>query len=787
MNAMSPHEGTPGSQMLNGTRGQSGKAATAKRRGLSRAPLRAFFGYLLLTLILTYPLILYMTSHIPGGNVDEGAFLWNTWWMKYALLDLHTNPLSTNMIFHPLGVNLALYTLTPLQGVLALPLTLAAGPIVATNVLFILAFALSGLGAYLLALDVLWTSASAADAPGRLRLAAFVAGALFAFASGRFLYAALGQYDYVHVQWLPLTVLFLLRTLRSSGWRAPVLAGIFAACAGLTEMNFVVFLAIFVLVWLAYLLARRRSLLLERGALGRLVLALVVFVVGFGPLGLAVVREMAHAGDYMVRGWGGADRFLVDALGPLVPSPLHSLAGDWAQAAARNFSDINFGFVGYAALLLAALGVLAGRGRAGARFWLLTTIAFFVLALGPLLHINGQSQFEVDGLPVNLPLPYIVLHYLPILNGARVPGRFAIMATLALSVLVALGALALLRRVRRPGLLAAVLVVLIVAGNISVPLPLVNAVAPEPYQRIAADPGDFAILQIPLGWRDGFGTVGRERTILQSYQSVHGKRIIGGNTSRSPDYLLPYFANLPVLRSIVALEEGRSLAAGVVEADRAQAGALLSFLNVHYIVVHGDYVGGPVDQYVQSALPVTRLAGEAGIVENAVWRFAPSGKRVETATENAGWVLYAVDNVHESVGTVVDVGAPAAQMHLAAGWSRAETMGDLTFCWVEERQALALMQIEQPRAATLTVRAAPFSYDGAPQQQMTVAVNGRTVGTVALASGWQEYAVSVPASALGSGANQIWLQFAHVVSPAEVLGSDDRRTLAAAVDWLSLE
>lgn len=768
---------------------RQGSGEHTRARSAWRASLLAFLAYGLLALLLTYPLAVRLGTHIPGGNVDEGAFLWNIWWMKHALLDLHSNPLSTRLIFYPLGANLTLYTLTPLPGVLALPLTLTVGPIAASNVLFIFSFALSGLGAYLLALDVLLTSAPPADGRSR-RLAAFTAGVLFAFSSGRFLYAALGQYDFVYVQWLPLAVLFLLRMVRQSGRRAPLLAGLFAACAGLTEMTFVVFLVLFVALWLGYLLANRRTLWPGRAALIRLALALLVSVVCFGPLGLAVVRETVQVGDYMVRGWGGAERFLVDLLGPFVPTPLHPLLGERAHALARDFSDINFGFVGYAALALGALGVVAGRARRAAlpaRFWLLVTLAFFVLALGPLLHINGQADFDLDGLTVNLPLPYIIFHYVPILKGARVPGRFAIMATLALSALVALGALALLQRTRRRGLAAALLAAAIIAGNISTPLPLVDAAAPEPYGRIAADSGDFSILQIPLGWRDGFGTVGRERTIVQAYQSVHGKRIIGGNTSRSPQHVLPYFANLPVLRSIVALEEGRDLPVETREADRRLAAAVLGFLDVRYIVVHGDYVGGPVEQYIQTVLPVTRLAGGTGSVENAFWRFTDAGKYVETARENTAWALYLVQEPGAPATTVVDVGSAVAPLHLVAGWSRAEAMGDITFAWVEERQALLLVRRTDGEATRLVVRAAPFSYPGAPVQEMAVAVNSHAVGKLAMQDGWHEYTLAIPAGVLARGMNQITLRFAHVASPAHVLGSSDQRMLAAAVDWLRLD
>jgi len=773
-----------------------------------RAPLSIFGVYLLLTLIFTYPLIAHLGTHIPGGNVDEGAFLWNIWWMKHALLDLHANPLTTDMLFYPLGVNLTLYTLTPLNGLLALPLTLVAGPIVAVNVLTIAAFALSGLAMYLLAVDVL------SNPSRQARLAAFIAGLLYAFASGRFLYAALGQYDYIHVQWLPLTVLFLLRTVYHRGRWSPLLAGLFAACAGLTEMNFVVFLVVFALCLFTYLLVWQRSLF-GRVVLRRLAAALTVFGVGFGPLGLAVVAETLRS-DYLIKGWGLADRLLIDLLGPLVPSPLHPLVGAWASSAASRFSDINFGFVGYLPLALIILVISRSQDSgvrppgatthqqprpslpmtdalqpgAGMCLWIITTLVFFLLSLGPLLHVNGHFDFDIDGLTVNVPLPYIIIHYLPILKGARVPGRFAIMTTLAAAVLVAAACRIILRRLRQVGWQTAVAVLLsmiILAENMAVPLPLSNATVPEPYRTIAAEPGDFSIIQIPLGWRDGFGTVGRERTMLQTYQSVHNKRILGGNTSRSPGYVLSYFAQMPVIRSIVALEEGRSVDAATMAADRAQAATVLGFLDVRYIVVHGEYVGGPVDDYIQSVLPARRLATGSGQVENSFWHLGDDGKWIERRVENAGWELYGVSADQPRPATFVDVGSPGAELYLAAGWSRAETMSDISFSWAVAAQALVLLRLDRPHDATLALRAAPFSYPGAPTQRLTVAVNGRTIGSVQMQQGWQDYRFVVEASLLRGGINHIWLSFDHLASPAQVLGSSDRRTLAVAVDWVTLE
>ena len=41
--------------------------------------------YLILALGLTYPLVLQLSSHVPGSATwafDEYTFVWNNWWFK---------------------------------------------------------------------------------------------------------------------------------------------------------------------------------------------------------------------------------------------------------------------------------------------------------------------------------------------------------------------------------------------------------------------------------------------------------------------------------------------------------------------------------------------------------------------------------------------------------------------------------------------------------------------------------------------------------------------------------
>ena len=50
-------------------------------------PWRVLFLLLLLSLILTWPLLPNITTHVPGDGIDDPALAWNLWWAKYSWVD----------------------------------------------------------------------------------------------------------------------------------------------------------------------------------------------------------------------------------------------------------------------------------------------------------------------------------------------------------------------------------------------------------------------------------------------------------------------------------------------------------------------------------------------------------------------------------------------------------------------------------------------------------------------------------------------------------------------------
>ena len=50
------------------------------------------FFYLMLTLVMTYPLVAHLTDGVLGAPGDNYEYLYKLWWFKHALFDLGVSP-----------------------------------------------------------------------------------------------------------------------------------------------------------------------------------------------------------------------------------------------------------------------------------------------------------------------------------------------------------------------------------------------------------------------------------------------------------------------------------------------------------------------------------------------------------------------------------------------------------------------------------------------------------------------------------------------------------------------
>ena len=615
--------------------------------------LKILFGYALLGLLLTWPMIARIATHVPGDGIDDPALAWNLWWVKHALVDQPQNVFQVGWQFWPIGVNLAFYTLTVLNGMLSVPLQAVSSVVLAYNLLLLSSFVLSGLGAYLLARAFL-----GARRNDRLAAwAAFIGGALYAFGSAKLFYAALGQGNIASSQWAPFAALCIWRAARPGGrWRDAALAALFLGLQAYAELTYASFLLVFAALACGWGLLQRgdaprakRNLRL----LGRFVVMGGLFVALIAPVLLNMLPDLAAEGDFFTSGGGFADIFSADLAGYLVPTMLHPLLGDivkgWSAAAAqagRQFA-VDKGqqiYVGYIALALALAGAWRSRTKPAVWLWIASAVTFFLLTLGPNLRIAG--------LDTGLALPFRIMERLPFFKGNRYPSRYVVMLLLSLAPLAAAGAYHALawvasarparaqadrRALARHRLLpaAGILLALLLFEHLSAPLPSSDLRVPALYERVAAQPGDFAVLELPPGWRNGARVAGKQDVVIMRQlwnQTAHGKRVLGGNTSRNPDYKFQYFSEHPTLARLIALTNAadvpqhdalRAALAGtpITDEDRRLAREWAAFANIRYVMAHRDTMPPETEAAAVDLLGLTLVAEEGPL---ALYETAPA-------------------------------------------------------------------------------------------------------------------------------------------------------------------
>jgi hypothetical protein len=275
------------------------------------------------------------------------------------------------------------------------------------------------------------------------------------------------------------------------------------------------------------------------------------------------------------------------------------------------------------------------------------------------------------------------------------------------------------------------------------------------YRQVADEPGDFAILQLPMGWRNSFGVQGAENTRTQYYQTYHNKRLLSGNISRNPSFKFDYFRQIPILDSLISIQTYHEVDAERRAADRATADEFVSFYDIRYVVVAPGVPGRPpyVDTrdeavaYLEEVLPVEKIADEDG------------------------WLLYRVQRSPLPAAFEVDLGSdePRTAMALGEGWGGNEEIQGTTASWALAQDARVFLPSTEGTDYRLTMTALPFEYPGADEQQVRLEVNGQRLEQVAMSSGWSTYSWDVPSGLVRAGLNDIQFRFARLDAPAEVL------------------
>ncbi len=446
-----------------------------------------------LAVVLTWPLVLRLSTHVVQDEGDPLLQAWQVAWGGHALLTAPGSFFQANA-FWPLPDSLAFSD--ALLGYAPAGL-LGSGIAAATvrhGLLVLVACTLAVLGMHLLAREL-------GASPG----AAAVAGVVFAWAPWRLQH--LGHLNILSTGGMPLTLFLLARGYRQRRWGL-VLAGWLVAAWQLSlglgaGLFFAYALLVTALVTVGWWVRAGRPWPGRAVAVATVVGGLVL--VGTVALQAMPYLRVLEAHPEAVRTVGYLEIYSPPLRG-LVAAPEQSWLWGGLTAPLRDgmpWAPEQARFVGLTALVLGTVGAVAGRGPRRLRGWLVAAVVgTAVLTVGTNL-LGGRFTY--------LPL-YEVL---PGWQGIRTPGRWITLTTLALAALVALGADRIAEGVRgrwRGLLLAGLLVAVVVEGTgttpvVEVPQPGSPAVLAAPAPRLHL-PSTVTGDQVPMLWSvEGFPAI----------------------------------------------------------------------------------------------------------------------------------------------------------------------------------------------------------------------------------------------------------------------------------------
>ncbi|CAG0930996.1 hypothetical protein TFLX_01951 [Thermoflexales bacterium] len=515
-----------------------------------------FVVYGALAVVMTWPLATQLGTHLAGGRDDLMTHQWTFWWIKQALLH-GQDPYYTRLIFYPQGISLLYHNIAWFNIGVWLPLQAVLGGTAAYNVIFIATFALNGFATYLLARE--WT--------GRLP-AAGIGGLVCGF--WPYLQS---QYDHPNMIvffWIPLTLLFLKRALEKQRKRDALFAGVCLAMIGVTRWHLLIMGGVIIGLYVLYACTTQADCRTRR-TLRQLTIVGVVAGLLFLPVALPVVvgqLTRAHPEDIFI---DEQDIGQTDVLAYVLPTSNYPVSNEAFQHLSQNLliNQTYTPFLGYVTLALAIIGALIYRRRAG--FWVLTAIVCVLLALGPQLRVNGQLYPDV-------PMPYRLVEGL--FRILRKPDRFNVILALPIAMLATFGVMALIQR-RQTGRFAGVLALglgaLILIEYRVAPFPTTQVDTPAWFSQLAQEPGDFAILDLPMN-------LGSTNKWYMYYQIVHGKALVEGRVSRLPREAFAFMERSPLLQS---LRRGNRMDPAVVGVSYQLQ--RLADADVRYLVMHKKF------------------------------------------------------------------------------------------------------------------------------------------------------------------------------------------------------
>ncbi len=528
----------------------------------------AFFLFISLTFLITYPLFFMLNKSMSGFQGTDEPSVWYFWWLKYAYVN-NLNHADCRYISYPFGQDYAVFDqLYPLWSSVKRFLAINTNHCFSYNIEVVSSFILSGLFAYVLMLLV------SAD----VKTAVFC-GIIYAFSPYHFA-RAWQHIGLTHIQWIPLYVCVLLSIKANWEVKKIICLALSLFLAASFDYHYLYFMLIVtIFFWAYYLVAYRREWKrFTLNLISAVVLAGLVILIILWPF---VKTRLLISQAKSISAWSlyrpFEDLFSQSArpLSYFLPSPEHPILGWIAKGLigtdmyGMSFTEHAL-YLGWVPLVLAFVAFRRWRRNRKSPGHQVTRspesnenfyIGFFVFLAVVAWLFSQPPWWDIFGFKIYMP-SFFMYKILPMF---RAYCRFGIVVMLAVAVLAGFGLKFILERFKSRKTKAFVTalfcgLVLFEFWNWP-PYKVIDlSKVPAVYYWIKEQPKDIVIADYPLD-------ADSPNELYKFFQTVHEKKIINGT--------------IPGTHANKVAQEIRRL-------SQPKTASILKWMGVKYVVVHKD-------------------------------------------------------------------------------------------------------------------------------------------------------------------------------------------------------
>jgi len=603
-----------------------------------------------------------------------------------------------------------------------------------------------------------------------------------------------GHYTYIHAYFFPLIFILISDLITNKNLKKKVMfaieLGLSLSLLILTNLYYFFIVLFGILFYLSFYFFKNKGTLVKalKYNIKYFLIAIFIFFIVLIPWVPQVFQFIYFDGYGKQIGFGGSQNLSADFFSFFTPSQYNPIYNKIFSSLPTS-TDImvkyqRFFFNGWekfaypGIIILSVYGLLIFFRKKlpkelikKIKPYFMASLVFVILSLGPFFKIFNRWALPLgDGISFVFPLPFVILHYLPILSSLRAPMRFNpgfVFFAVLVSAFILNYFLYKIKTKKNQYIFFLVIFIVFIFDQIyTIPLKNSSRGPDLLYKEIREDKDNSTVLEIPFTVRDGFQYLGSVHSIgTMNGPLIYGKPVVGGYLARLNKGIFSYYENLPFLGYILKItdkgnynpetEKPKPLNIFSYSENIELAKKEIEFLDIKYIILKND------EKYTRNIDELVRKIGFVNI------------------STDSRYDLYINKNINDNSFENVNFGLVDDSFYTATGFSSRED----TYRWAQGKIAKVFVKTNNTKNRKLIFEALSF-YE---PQKIRVYVNKKYVGEKEISIERNKYIIDI-SDELDEGINTIYFKFTKSFTPAKLWSHDqDTRDLAVKFFTLKIE